>query len=200
MTRSIVATTSAVGMVAMTRCPVSAALIAVSMVSASAISPITTTSGSCRSAARSPTTRLSVSTPTSRWVIEQLRSRWRNSIGFSMVTTCLCWVRLMWCTIAATVELFPLPLTPVTSTSPRSDSATWLRTSGRRSDSMVGTVNGNHPHHDHERGALAEDVHPEAAHARHAPGAVEVAQPLDPGAVLVAADQLHRDRPGLVRA
>ena len=59
-----------------------------------------------------------------------------------MVTTCLCWVRLMWCTIAATVELFPLPLTPVTSTRPRSDSATWLSASGRRSDSMVGTVNG----------------------------------------------------------
>ena len=85
---------------------------------------------------------LSVSTPTSRWVMEQLRSRWRNSIGFSMVTTCLCWVRLMWCTRAATVELLPLPLTPVTSTSPRSDSASCSSAAGRRSDSSVGTVNG----------------------------------------------------------
>ena len=83
-----------------------------------------------------------MSTPTSRWVIEQLRSRWRNSIGFSTVTTCLCWVRLMWWTIAAMVELFPLPLTPVTSTSPRSDSAIGLSTSGSRSDSIEGTVNG----------------------------------------------------------
>ena len=70
--------------------------------------------------------------------MEQLRSRWRNSIGFSMVTTCLCWVRLMWCTMAATVELLPLPLTPVTSTRPRSDSAICASTSGRRSDSMRG--------------------------------------------------------------
>src|SRR3954468_22018925 len=74
--------------------------------------------------------------------MEQLRSRCRNSIGFSMVTTCLCSVRLMWCTMAATVELLPLPLTPLTSTSPRSDSAIDLSTSGRASDSMVGTVNG----------------------------------------------------------
>ncbi len=44
--------------------------------------------------------------------------------------------------MAATVELFPLPLTPVTSTRPRSASATVASTSGSRSDSMVGTVNG----------------------------------------------------------
>jgi hypothetical protein len=48
----------------------------------------------------------------------------------------------MWCTMAATVELFPLPLTPVTRMSPRSDSASSPSASGRRSDSRVGTVNG----------------------------------------------------------
>ena len=38
----------------------------------------------------------------------------------------------MWCTIAAMVELLPLPLTPVTSTRPRSASAIWLSTVGQR--------------------------------------------------------------------
>src|SRR3954465_6250539 len=74
--------------------------------------------------------------------MEQLRSRCRNSIGFSMVTTCLCSVRLMWCTLAATGEIVPLALTPLTGNRPRSDSAIDLSTSGRASDSMVGTVNG----------------------------------------------------------
>ncbi len=141
-TRSTEVTTSGVGMVARTRWPVSAALMAMSTVAASAMSPRTTTSGSCRSAARRPVARLSVSTPTSRWVMEQLTSRCRNSIGFSMVTTCLCWVRLMWWTIAATVELLPLPLTPVTSTRPRSASAMAPSVSGSPRDSSVGTVNG----------------------------------------------------------
>ncbi len=63
-------------------------------------------------------------------------------MGFSMVTMCLCWVLLMWWTIPATVELFPLPLTPATTMSPRSASAIVLSASGRPSDSIEGTVNG----------------------------------------------------------
>jgi hypothetical protein len=49
---------------------------------------------------------------------------------------------LMWCTIAATVELLPLPLTPVTRTRPRSDSASCCTDAGSERDSIVGSVNG----------------------------------------------------------
>ena len=114
------------------------------------------------------------------------------------MTTCLCWVRLMWCTMAATVELFPLPLTPVTSMSPRSDSASCSSASGRRSDSSVGTVNGI------TRMTIMNEERCRSTLTRnrptpgHPPGAVEVPQPVDPGAVLVAADELEGDGPRLI--
>ena len=77
--------TSAVGIVEMIRCPVSAARIAVSSVSGSHSSLMTTTSGSCRSAACRPTAEAVGVHAHFRWVTEHFTSRWRNSIGFSIV-------------------------------------------------------------------------------------------------------------------
>ena len=53
--------------VASVRCPVSASLIAASIVSRSRISPMSTTSGSSRKAARSADVKLRVSACSSRW-------------------------------------------------------------------------------------------------------------------------------------
>ena len=77
-----------------------------------------------------------------RWVIEQRTSRWRNSIGFSIVTTCRGCSRLMASTIAATVELLPAPPGPVTITSPRSPEAISASASGAPSEDSVGTAKG----------------------------------------------------------
>ena len=55
-----------------TRCPVSAAVRAVSMVSRSRISPTKITSGSSRRAARSPAAKLAVSRLISRWLMTHL--------------------------------------------------------------------------------------------------------------------------------
>ena len=140
--RLTVVTTSGVGSVEITRWPVSTAFIAVSMVRASRTSPITTTSGSWRSAARSPRLTSSVSTPISRWVTEELMSRCRNSIGFSSVTTCLRWVWLMWFTSAAIVEVFPEPDAPATRIIPRSAAASVPSTGGSFSEPNVGTSKG----------------------------------------------------------
>ena len=47
-------------------------------------------------------------------------------------------VLLMWPIIDAIVVVFPVPVGPVISTSPRGESASVLMTSGRRSSSNVG--------------------------------------------------------------
>ena len=112
------------------------------IVSTSRISPIITTSGSWRSAARSPIAKLSVSTPTSRCVTELCLSRCRNSIGFSSVTMCLFALSFTWFTSAAIVLDLPEPVTPVTSTMPRSAAEMRASTGGSRSSSNVGTSNG----------------------------------------------------------
>ena len=65
----------------------------------------------------------SVSSPTSRWLMTERLSRCRYSIGSSIVTMCLERVWLMWSTIAASVVDLPEPVTPVSSTIPRSSSA-----------------------------------------------------------------------------
>jgi hypothetical protein len=62
-----------------------------------------------------------------------------------------------------------------------------------------GNREGYDPHHDHEGGSLAQHVHPEPAHAGHTPGTVEIAQLVNLGAVLFAADELEGDGPGLIR-
>ena len=70
------------------------------------------------------------------------RSVCRISIGSSIVTTCLCIVRLMWSTIAPSVVLFPEPVVPVTRMMPRSSSARALIAGGRLSSCDSGTLNG----------------------------------------------------------
>ena len=70
----------------MTRWPVSAAESAVRTVSSSRISPIRITSGSWRRTRRIAWAKLAVSEPTSRWLMIESLSRWRYSIGSSIVT------------------------------------------------------------------------------------------------------------------
>ena len=72
-----------------TRCPVSAACIAVSNVSRSRISPTRITSGSSRTACFMPIWKSFTSSPISRWLIRHLSSVKVNSIGSSRVRMCL---------------------------------------------------------------------------------------------------------------
>jgi hypothetical protein len=120
-----------------TRCPVSAALSAVWTVSSSRISPMRITSGSWRRIRRRADLNEPVSWPTSRWLIAERLSACRNSIGSSIVTTCLGIVVLMWSIIAASVVDLPEPVVPVTSTMPRSSSASSLIAHGSASSSIV---------------------------------------------------------------
>ena len=69
-------------------------------------------------------------------------SRCRYSTGSSIVTMCLAWLLLMWSTIAASVVDLPDPVTPVSSTIPRSSSASALTARGRLRSSIERTENG----------------------------------------------------------
>ena len=135
MMRLIVSEASTVWSVESTRWPVSAALSAVWTVSSSRISPIRMVSGSWRRTRRSARLNDAVSAPTSRWLMIELRSRCRNSIGSSIVTMCLCIVRFMWSSIAASVVDLPEPVVPVSRRIPRSSSASEVTTSGSPSSS-----------------------------------------------------------------
>ena len=90
MTRSIVVGALCVCSVAKTRCPVSAAVSAVEIVSRSRISPTRITSGSWRSAARRPSANVVASWPISRWLTMHVPWWCRNSIGSSIVRMCSC--------------------------------------------------------------------------------------------------------------
>ena len=83
MMRSMVLTALVVCRVPSTRCPVSAAVIAMEMVSASRISPTRITSGSSRIAARTPSAKLGMCVPSSRWMTWLFLLRCTNSIGSS---------------------------------------------------------------------------------------------------------------------
>ena len=83
MMRSMVFTALVVCSVPSTRCPVSAAVIAMQMVSASRNSPTRITSGSSRIAARTPSAKLGMCVPSSRWITWLFLLRWTNSIGSS---------------------------------------------------------------------------------------------------------------------
>src|SRR6266566_541570 len=131
ITRLMVWVQSVVCNVENTRCPVSAALSAVSSVSMSRISPIRITSGSWRSTCRSAEWNDSVSLPTSRCEMFDRLSRCRNSIGSSMVMTLTRRLELIWLIIAASAVDFPDPVTPVTSTSPRGRRPISSSTGGR---------------------------------------------------------------------
>jgi len=84
--RFTVSRASTVCIVDSTRCPVSAACSAVSIVSRSRISPSRTTSGSWRSADRRPAANVGTSVRTSRCVTTARRSSITNSIGSSIET------------------------------------------------------------------------------------------------------------------
>src|SRR5437667_532618 len=142
ITRLIVCVQSVVWSVENTRCPVSAALRAVSSVSMSRISPMRMTSGACRSTWRSAALNDSVSFPTSRCEMFARLSRCRNSIGSSIVMILTRRLRLMWLTIAASAVDFPDPVTPVTSTSPRGLIAISSSTAGRFKSRIVLTSYG----------------------------------------------------------
>ena len=83
--RLSVVAASLVCMVPITRCPVSAALTAISIVSRSRSSPITMMSGSSRSAPLSAVKKVFVWSPTWRWVTLQPLDCWTTSIGSSTV-------------------------------------------------------------------------------------------------------------------
>ena len=140
--RLIVSGASRVWSVLRTRWPVSAAISAGSIVSMSRISPTRMMSGSSRSALRRPREKLFTSQPTSRWQIVLFLSRWRNSIGSSMVMMCLRRLALMESMIEARVVVLPLPVVPVTRIRPRSNWATFSMTSGRHSSRMGFTSKG----------------------------------------------------------
>ena len=106
-------------------------------VSSSRISPIRITSGSWRRTRRSARLKEAVSMPTSRWLITERLSSCTNSIGSSIVTMCLLVVWFMWSIIAASVVDLPEPVVPVSSTIPRSSSASSVTTAGSASSSIV---------------------------------------------------------------
>ena len=112
------------------RWPVSAAVIAVVMVSRSRISPSMTTSGACRRAARSAREKVAASFGTSRWLTRDCLWLWIYSMGSSMVTMCACRVSLIRSTTQASVVLLPLPAGPVTRTIPLRSFASSITTSG----------------------------------------------------------------------
>ncbi len=84
--RSMVFAASIVCSVDSTRWPVSAASIAISIVSTSRISPMRITFGAWRSAARRARAKVLVSLPTSRWLTVLSRCGCMYSTGSSMVT------------------------------------------------------------------------------------------------------------------
>src|ERR1035441_8085375 len=114
------------------RCgPVSAAVIAVDIVSQSRISPTMMTSGSCRITLRRASGKDTVSVPISRCETEAMLSWKRYSIGSSIVTMWTGWRSVMSLTIAASVVDLPDPVGPVTRTRPAGRSANVSITSGR---------------------------------------------------------------------
>ena len=76
MMRLIVPWAPVVCSVAKTMWPVSAAVIAASIVSRSRISPTRITSGSCRRPRRMASAKLGTSTPSSRWLIVDFLCWW----------------------------------------------------------------------------------------------------------------------------
>ena len=142
--------------------PVSAMRSADSMVSRSRISPMSTTSGSSRRAARSALVKEWVSACSSRWLTTHFLCACRYSIGSSIVIMCSWRSLLILSSIAARVVDLPEPVGPVTSTRPRGLSQIVAITGGQaqllEAADLVGdrAVDGGH------RAALHEDVGAEA--------------------------------------
>src|SRR6478735_56415 len=130
MMRLIVWAAELVCSVANVKWPVSAMRSAASIVSRSRISPMSTTSGSSRRAARRAIVKLVVSLCTSRWFTRQPLWLWMYSIGSSMVRMCSARSVLILSSIAASVVDLPEPVGPVTRTRPRGRSASLASTAG----------------------------------------------------------------------
>ena len=122
--------------------PVSAADVAIPTVSASLISPISITSGSCLNTYLRAVLKFSVSSPISLWETLDFLSEWTNSIGSSIVTIWFWYVSLTLFIMAASVVDFPLPVVPVTSTSPLVKRAASETIAGRFISSIDGTLMG----------------------------------------------------------
>ena len=137
MMRLIVCAAELVCRVAKVRWPVSAMRSAASTVSRSRISPISTTSGSCRSAERRAAVKLWVSALTSRWLTMDFLWLCRYSTGSSMVTMCSARSRLILSIIAASVVDLPEPVGPVTRIRPRGFSHSRSMIVGRLSSRKV---------------------------------------------------------------
>ena len=114
-----------------------------------------------------------------------LLSRCRYSIGSSIVITCAVRVALISSIIAASVVVLPLPVVPVTSTSPRSSAAIFFSTGGSASSSIGGDLNGDDAEDHADRAALLEGVAAEAAEPGHAVGEVDFVLFLEALAVAV---------------
>ncbi len=142
MIRSTVLAASVVWSVERTRWPVSDASSAISIVSASRISPTRITFGACRRAERSAREKLGQSRCSSRWWIVAFLCPWTNSIGSSIVTMWTACVSLIRSTMAASVDDFPEPVGPVTSTMPFFSPVMSRRAGGSFSSSNVGTRTG----------------------------------------------------------
>ena len=139
MMRSTVLVALVVCSVPSTRWPVSAAVIAIEMVSASRISPTRITSGSSRIAARTPSAKLGRCVPSSRWITWLFLLRWTNSMGSSRLTMLRLRVAFSRSIIAASVVDLPVPVEPVTRIIPWWWSHSFLMTGGRARLSRLGT-------------------------------------------------------------
>ena len=117
--------------------PVSAARKAILIVSLSRSSPTRITSGSCRKACLSPCSNEGVSWPSSSCETMAFWLVCMYSTGSSMVMILQRKEPLIRSTIAAKVVLLPLPVVPVSSVIPRSDSVISRRTVGSFRSSSV---------------------------------------------------------------
>src|SRR5215216_991181 len=183
MIRLIDSDASTVWSVESTRWPVSAALSAVWTVSSSRISPTRMTSGSWRSTRRSARLNDAVSCPTSRWLTIELRSGWRNSIGSSIVTMCLCIVRFMWSIIAASVVDLPQPA------------------DDRRQRELLDRLDVDRDRAQHERdeSLLAERVDAEPRQALERVREVDLVLGLELGQLVGVVEHLVQDALGVLR-
>ena len=164
-------------MVENTRCPVSAAEMAVSNVSRSRISPIRMMSGFWRSTDLIASSKVGTSRPISRCWNTDLSSWNVYSIGSSIVTMCLSMFWLIQLSMAAIVELFPEPVAPQTRRIPSLAFASFRRGSAwRPRSSKFGTLLLMCRKTRLTRPALVERVDAEAPNALRRIGEVDLAQ------------------------
>ena len=178
--RLIVCAAELVCSVANVRWPVSAMRSADSTVSRSRISPMSTMSGSSRSAARSGCANEWVSLCTSRWLTRQFLCWWMYSIGSSIVRMCSWRSRLILSSIAASVVDLPLPVGPVTRMRPAR--LVGQLVDDRRQPELVEArdLERDEAVDAADRAALVEDVAAEAGEALDAEREVELQRLLEP--------------------